>query len=360
MFMLSLLIWSYLAIVMALGITFVNLAGLMRTNADGSADHGFRGILGLAVFLLFCGFFAGSLFNLFDLMAHVDHARLSWHDFLSGFSFKSGGILGTLSFISGLIFSLLTEVVRLLWKTLSTFKWFYGLGGFLVFSGGIVGSCIGIYASLFPRMDGLDSLLVRHVFTPPAVSDVLRTLEDVFTKGVEFGLVGCVVGLTLLLLVELWSALFKRLTERFFLTDGQAFLVGYWLLWAVFSATFWRWLSRGDFLLFVAAWGLYLLARTTLQLPAPYGVLGLTGAALGSFIGYLLRPSVPLVGQLPFTTVVTRGWLLEGLNLALLPIARASFNFVVAGLILGMIAGVSLAKLLANSRDYSHLTPQDV
>ena len=38
------------------------------------------------------------------------------------------------------------------------------------------------------------------------------------------------------------------------------------------------------------------------------------GAAIGGFLGFLLRPSVPLVGPLPFETVITRGANLTGLD----------------------------------------------
>jgi hypothetical protein len=40
----------------------------------------------------------------------------------------------------------------------------------------------------------------------------------------------------------------------------------------------------------------------------------LTGLAVGGLVGFLLRPSVPFRGQLPFITVVTRGAHLRGLD----------------------------------------------
>ena len=47
------------------------------------------------------------------------------------------------------------------------------------------------------------------------------------------------------------------------------------------------------------------------------------GAAIGGFLGFLLRPSVPLVGPLPFETVITRGANLTGLDSLLRGVAPA-------------------------------------
>ena len=68
--------------------------------------------------------------------------------------------------------------------------------------------------------------------------------------------------------------------------------------------------------------------------------LTIAGLLIGSIVGFLLRPSVPLMGQLPFTTVITRGANLRGLDQLLLGYARTSFNYLVAGMILGAIAGL--------------------
>ncbi|WP_321420154.1 hypothetical protein [uncultured Methanomethylovorans sp.] len=59
------------------------------------------------------------------------------------------------------------------------------------------------------------------------------------------------------------------------------------------------------------------------------------GLALGGITGFLLRPSVPLVGQLPLETVLTRGSELKGFNAMLIPYAETSFNYVLAGAIIG-------------------------
>ena len=74
------------------------------------------------------------------------------------------------------------------------------------------------------------------------------------------------------------------------------------------------------------------------------------GALLGGVVGFLLRPSVPLVGQLPFTTVVTRGGNLEGLDQFLLGYVRTSFNYLIAGVVLGAVVGLIAAFVLSMQR----------
>jgi|SRR5581483_5278013 len=67
-------------------------------------------------------------------------------------------------------------------------------------------------------------------------------------------------------------------------------------------------------------------------------VLGavLLGMFLGAFVGFLLRPSSTLAGQLPFETVITRGTELRGLSaLALRSTAEQSFNYMVIGILVG-------------------------
>jgi hypothetical protein len=76
---------------------------------------------------------------------------------------------------------------------------------------------------------------------------------------------------------------------------------------------------------------------------------GFYGAFIGSFIGYLLRPSAPLVGQLPLTTVLTRGSDLRGINQILIPLAQTSFNYIIVGIVLGWVIG-AIAGLLLSKR----------
>lgn len=61
--------------------------------------------------------------------------------------------------------------------------------------------------------------------------------------------------------------------------------------------------------------------------PAPALTIMLAvGFLVGGFIGFLMRPSVLLIGQLPFGTVVTRGSALSGIDQLLVPTAQQSFN----------------------------------
>lgn len=66
--------------------------------------------------------------------------------------------------------------------------------------------------------------------------------------------------------------------------------------------------------------------------------LGLVGLLVGGFAGFLLRPSAPFVGQLPFEFVILRGANLKGLDQILLPTAQQSFNIMLVGAIIGAIA----------------------
>lgn len=71
---------------------------------------------------------------------------------------------------------------------------------------------------------------------------------------------------------------------------------------------------------------------------------GFYGAFLGTFIGYLLRPSAPVVGQLPLAKVLSRG---VDISQALTPVAQTSFNYLLTGLILGWLIGVIAGHLLS-------------
>jgi hypothetical protein len=76
--------------------------------------------------------------------------------------------------------------------------------------------------------------------------------------------------------------------------------------------------------------------------------LTIGGLLMGSVVGFLLRPSVPFRGQLPFSTVITRGANLRGLDQLLLGHAHTSFNYLIAGMILGAIAGMIVAFVISS------------
>jgi hypothetical protein len=84
--------------------------------------------------------------------------------------------------------------------------------------------------------------------------------------------------------------------------------------------------------------------------------LAIVGLLIGGAVGFLLRPSVPLMGQLPFTTVITRGANLRGLDQLLLGYARSSFNYVVAGVVLGAIVGLIASIAIERSQTSNRLT----
>ena len=78
--------------------------------------------------------------------------------------------------------------------------------------------------------------------------------------------------------------------------------------------------------------------------------LTIAGLLIGGFVGFLLRPSVPLMGQLPFSTVITRGANLRGLDQLLLGYARTSFNYLLTGLVLGAVVGLIAALAIQKSQ----------
>ena len=70
--------------------------------------------------------------------------------------------------------------------------------------------------------------------------------------------------------------------------------------------------------------------------PSRSSLLYMLGALAGGYIGFVMRPAVFLVGQLPFSVVVTRGTTLEGLTAVLIPAAQQSFNYMVLGFLVGL------------------------
>lgn len=80
----------------------------------------------------------------------------------------------------------------------------------------------------------------------------------------------------------------------------------------------------------------------------------LLGAAIGGFISFLFRPAAPLVGQLPFGVVISRGATLVGMDKMLVPYAESSFNIMVVGIILGIVIGTVVGSSLSKTKH----TPQ--
>jgi hypothetical protein len=74
-------------------------------------------------------------------------------------------------------------------------------------------------------------------------------------------------------------------------------------------------------------------------------VLGVIGLFVGAFVGFQLRPSAFLVGQLPLGTVITRGANLSGLDVLLVSTAQTSFNYMLAGAAVGAACGLAVGLL---------------
>lgn len=68
--------------------------------------------------------------------------------------------------------------------------------------------------------------------------------------------------------------------------------------------------------------------------------LAIAGFFVGGLIGYMMRPSVIFIGQLPFGTVITRGSNLTGIDQLLRSTAENSFNQMLTAAVLGAVAGV--------------------
>lgn len=74
--------------------------------------------------------------------------------------------------------------------------------------------------------------------------------------------------------------------------------------------------------------------------------IGLAGCLAGGFIGFLLRPSAFMIGQLPFQHVITRGGSLQGVERVFLSLARESFNTMVIGAAIGLFAGIVIGYFI--------------
>ena len=99
------------------------------------------------------------------------------------------------------------------------------------------------------------------------------------------------------------------------------------------------------------------LAAAAPQLPpsralsqAGIRLVSLVGLLVGGFVGFLMRPAVILIGQLPFGTVVTRGSTLSGIDQLLVPAAHQSFNITILGAVIGAAGAFGLGRLLAKPR----------
>lgn len=74
------------------------------------------------------------------------------------------------------------------------------------------------------------------------------------------------------------------------------------------------------------------------------------GAMLGAFVGFLMRPAFPLVGQLDLDVVLSRGMNLTGVDRLMQSTAEQSCNYV----LIGAVVGGSLFALLKGRTANQH------
>jgi hypothetical protein len=73
---------------------------------------------------------------------------------------------------------------------------------------------------------------------------------------------------------------------------------------------------------------------------------GLLGGVAGGWISFLLRPSLPGVGQLSLGIALTRGYKLNPTDTAKVAIAHASFDYMLAAAVLGVVIGIAMSYLV--------------
>jgi hypothetical protein len=78
--------------------------------------------------------------------------------------------------------------------------------------------------------------------------------------------------------------------------------------------------------------------------------IGVAGCLAGGFVGFLLRPSAFLLGQLPFQHVITRGESLQGAERVMMALARDSFNIMLSGAVIGLLSGVVIGYFIGKKQ----------
>ncbi len=79
-------------------------------------------------------------------------------------------------------------------------------------------------------------------------------------------------------------------------------------------------------------------------------VLAIALGLVGGIIGFVVRPSIPLLGQLPFNVVIRDGAGLTGLSTLLQPAAHQSFELLLGGTVVGAILGLLTGLALKAQR----------
>jgi hypothetical protein len=78
--------------------------------------------------------------------------------------------------------------------------------------------------------------------------------------------------------------------------------------------------------------------------------LAIAGTLAGGLLGCLARPSAPLIGQLPFEIVITRGATLKGFDQMLASLAQSSFNTLMGASLVGAVVGAIVGRVLLAQR----------
>ncbi len=78
--------------------------------------------------------------------------------------------------------------------------------------------------------------------------------------------------------------------------------------------------------------------------------LGAGGFFVGGLIGFLLRPSAFLVGQLSFDQVISRGANFTGMDQMLIPLAQKSFNIMLGVAVVGAVVGALIGQYISKKK----------
>lgn len=94
------------------------------------------------------------------------------------------------------------------------------------------------------------------------------------------------------------------------------------------------------------------------SVPQSSDVIGFVscGSIAGAILGFLLRPSLPLFGQLPFGIVLTRGENLSGMDVLLKSTAEQSFNYVLMGASFGVLLALGGRAMFQNNNSVPEYT----
>lgn len=79
-------------------------------------------------------------------------------------------------------------------------------------------------------------------------------------------------------------------------------------------------------------------------------ILAVIGILVGGYIGFLLRPSLMLVGQLPFEKVILGGINLKGVDQLFVKTAQTSFLYMALGAVGGLVIGLILAAVMTGKQ----------